>query len=36
MGTYAITGAASGICAAVADLLKREGHRVIGIDIQPT
>lgn len=36
MGTYAITGAASGICAAVADRLKREGHRTIGIDIQPT
>jgi 3alpha-hydroxysteroid 3-dehydrogenase len=36
MGTYAITGAASGICAAVADRLKREGHRVIGVDVQPT
>jgi NAD(P)-dependent dehydrogenase (short-subunit alcohol dehydrogenase family) len=36
MGTYAITGAASGICAAVADRLKREGHQIIGIDIQPT
>jgi NAD(P)-dependent dehydrogenase (short-subunit alcohol dehydrogenase family) len=36
MGTYAITGAASGICAAVADRLGREGHRIIGVDIQPT
>ncbi len=36
MGTYAITGAASGICKAVADRLKSEGHQVIGIDIQPT
>lgn len=36
MGTYAITGAASGICAAVADRLEREGHQIIGIDIQPT
>jgi len=36
MGTYAITGAASGICAATADRLKREGHRIIGVDIQPT
>ena len=36
MGTYAITGAASGICAAVSDRLKRDGHRIIGIDIQPT
>jgi len=35
MGTIAITGAASGICAAVADRLKREGHRIIGIDVQP-
>ncbi len=36
MGTIAITGAASGIGAATADRLKREGHRVIGIDVQPT
>jgi hypothetical protein len=36
MGTYAITGAASGICAAVVDRLGREGHRTIGIDVQPT
>jgi NAD(P)-dependent dehydrogenase (short-subunit alcohol dehydrogenase family) len=36
MGTIAITGAASGICAAAADRLKREGHRIIGVDVQPT
>lgn len=36
MGTIAITGAASGIGAALADRLKRDGHRVIGIDVQPT
>ncbi|MEE8165683.1 MAG: SDR family oxidoreductase [Myxococcota bacterium] len=36
MGTYAISGAASGICAATADRLKREGHRIIGIDVAPT
>lgn len=36
MGTYAITGAASGICAATADRLKREGHTIIGVDVQPT
>jgi len=36
MGTIAITGAASGICAATADRLKREGHRIIGVDVQPT
>jgi NAD(P)-dependent dehydrogenase (short-subunit alcohol dehydrogenase family) len=35
MAVFAITGAASGICAAVAQRLKREGHQVIGIDIQP-
>ena len=35
MGTIAITGAASGICAATADRLKREGHRIIGVDVQP-
>ena len=35
MGTIAITGAASGICAATADRLKREGHRILGIDVQP-
>jgi len=35
MRTIAVTGAASGICAATADRLKREGHRVIGIDVQP-
>ncbi len=36
MGTIAITGAASGICAAAADRLKREGHHIIGVDVQPT
>jgi NAD(P)-dependent dehydrogenase (short-subunit alcohol dehydrogenase family) len=36
MGTIAITGSASGICAATADRLKREGHRIIGVDVQPT
>ncbi len=36
MGTIAVTGAASGICKALADRLKRDGHEVIGIDVQPT
>jgi len=36
MRTICITGAASGIGAATADRLKRAGHRVIGVDIQPT
>lgn len=35
MGTIAITGAASGIGAATAERLKREGHRIIGVDVQP-
>ena len=35
MGTIAITGAASGIGAALAARLGREGHEVIGIDVQP-
>ena len=34
MGTYAITGAASGIGAATAARLRRDGHTVIGVDIQ--
>lgn len=36
MGTIAVTGAASGICQALADRLKRDGHDVIGIDVQPS
>lgn len=32
MGTYAVTGSASGIGAATAALLERRGHRVIGVD----
>jgi NAD(P)-dependent dehydrogenase (short-subunit alcohol dehydrogenase family) len=36
MGSIAITGAASGIGAATADRLKREGHRVLGVDLQPS
>ena len=36
MGTIVVTGAASGIGAALTDRLKREGHRVIGVDVQPT
>ena len=34
MGTYAITGAASGIGAATTARLRRDGHTVIGVDIQ--
>ncbi len=36
MGTYVVTGAASGIGAATADLLREQGHRVIGVDRSPT
>jgi|tagenome__1003787_1003787.scaffolds.fasta_scaffold20984549_4 NAD(P)-dependent dehydrogenase (short-subunit alcohol dehydrogenase family) len=32
MGTYVVTGAASGIGAATAQLLTGRGHRVVGID----
>lgn len=32
MKTYVVSGAASGIGAATADLLREQGHRVIGID----
>lgn len=33
MGTYAVTGSASGIGAAVARRISDEGHRVIGVDL---
>ncbi len=32
-GTYAVTGSASGIGRATADLLRGEGHTVIGVDL---
>ena len=34
MGTYAVTGSASGMGKAVADKLRAEGHTVIGVDIK--
>lgn len=34
MGTYAITGSASGIGAAVAGRLRDDGHDVIGVDLR--
>ncbi|MBF6246273.1 SDR family oxidoreductase [Nocardia elegans] len=34
MGTIAVTGSASGIGAAVAAHLEKEGHRVIGVDLR--
>ena len=34
MGTYVVTGAASGIGRAIKSGLEAEGHRVIGVDIQ--
>lgn len=33
MGTYAVTGSASGMGAATAERLRAEGHTVIGVDI---
>ena len=33
MGTYAVTGSASGIGAATASLLRTQGHEVIGVDL---
>ncbi|MBO0676503.1 SDR family oxidoreductase [Mycolicibacterium sp. S2-37] len=34
MGTYAVTGSASGMGRAAADLLRRDGHTVIGVDLR--
>ena len=34
MGTYVITGAASGIGKAIADQLQRDGHSTVAVDIQ--
>ena len=34
MGTYAITGSASGIGAATVARLERDGHTIIGVDVQ--
>jgi NAD(P)-dependent dehydrogenase (short-subunit alcohol dehydrogenase family) len=36
MGTYAVTGAASGIGQATAERLRREGHTVVGVDLRDT
>jgi len=33
MGTYVVTGAASGIGAATSSLLRQRGHEVIGVDL---
>lgn len=35
MGTYVVTGSASGIGAATVARLRNDGHRVIGVDIAP-
>ncbi len=34
MGTYVVTGSASGIGAAIAQQLSSEGHQIVGVDIQ--
>ncbi|MEP5568941.1 MAG: SDR family oxidoreductase [Halioglobus sp.] len=34
MGTYVITGGASGIGKAISDQLEKEGHRTVAVDIQ--
>jgi NAD(P)-dependent dehydrogenase (short-subunit alcohol dehydrogenase family) len=34
MGTIAVTGTASGIGAATAERLRKDGHRVIGVDLR--
>ncbi|MER5705192.1 SDR family oxidoreductase [Micromonospora sp. NPDC002296] len=34
MGTYAVTGAASGMGRAAAERLRRDGHTVIGVDLR--
>ena len=34
MKTYVVSGAASGIGAATAALLREQGHRVIGVDLR--
>ncbi|MGV9505070.1 SDR family oxidoreductase [Streptomyces tendae] len=36
MGTIAVTGAASGMGASIADRLTAQGHRVIGVDLRGT
>lgn len=34
MGTYAVTGSASGMGRAAAERLRTDGHRVIGVDLR--
>ena len=34
MGTYVVTGGSSGIGAAAVELLKKEGHDVINVDLR--